>query len=191
VSKAGGGYGKESRPVLAGPEKLIGTDPWQTGNWRDEALRDLYAKAGLPLDSANEDPAVGFEHVLRLWAPSPALPFPEWHEKHGENGSRMLYVSADCRRTRATLESVIPSEDDEPNPGGQASPRWEQQAGGLFAALRYACLSARSPSATPKLFEPDPRQRAIAGMLRKRDEKIARNEARVARGGIDRSSWMG
>jgi hypothetical protein len=72
-----------------------------------------------------------------------------WKEGRGD-GFADVFVSADCPRTRGQLESVPLAEDDEPNPGGQPSPRWEAQAGGLFAALRYACLFARSPSEEPE-----------------------------------------
>jgi hypothetical protein len=167
-----GGNRDESRPVVAGPEKLIGTDPWETKQWRPTALRDVFGELGLRLSSANEDAAVGLEHALRLWMPHPELPFPDWHEKAGQTGSRMLFVSADCPRTKSQLESVLLAEDDEPNPGGQPSPRWEAAAGGLFAAVRYACLFARNPSKTVEV-EPESglRERLFWEAVEAREQK--------------------
>jgi hypothetical protein len=121
-----------SRALYAGPEELLGRDPWGAGIWLPRQLRDAFIEAGLPFASANEDAAAGLEHLRRLRMPNPGLAFPEWHPtRAGEGGgSRRLFVSRACPRLREQLESVVPAEDDEKQPGAVASPRWEKAAGG-------------------------------------------------------------
>jgi hypothetical protein len=155
--------GEAWRELHAGPEELLGQDPWTAGKWLPFSLRKAYGQAGLPLRSANEDGAAGLEHLRRLRMPHPDLAFPDWHPTRAgeQGGSRRLFISGACSGLREQLESVVPAEDDEKQPEAVASPRWEKAAGGLFVALRYACLAAVDPTQEPEPWESDPRKRFL------------------------------
>jgi hypothetical protein len=180
--------GEASRALYAGPEELLGRDPWTAGMWLPRQLRDAFAEAGLPFASANEDPPAGLEHLRRLRTPRSDLAFPQWHPTRAgeEGGSRRLFLSRACPRLREQLESVVSAEDDEKQPGAVASPRWEKAAGGLFVAARYACLAAVDPTETPEPWEPDVRSRLTVAAIKARNDAYENSRPRP-----DYSSHMG
>jgi hypothetical protein len=164
--------GERNRVLYAGPEELLGRDPWAAGKWLPRQLRDAFFEAGLRFNGANEDPVAGLDHVRRLRTVDSRLIFPGWHPQAGEQGSRRLFVGKGCPRLREQLLSVVPAEDDEKFPGAAASPRWERTGGGLFVALCYACLQAITPSEIPAVeLEETMRERAARERLRGRDEE--------------------
>jgi hypothetical protein len=51
---------------------------------------------------------------------------------------------------------------------------WEQRAGGLVAALRYAVMSLPSPSEKEEEFIEDPRARLLGELVKQSEERTER-----------------
>jgi hypothetical protein len=139
----------------AGPVDFLGPEVREWG--APSYVRDEYNRLGLYLSPANEDPAAGMTRVQELSRRDPGHAFPEGHPQAGEKGSPRLFL----RGVPMLLEqlSSAPQAGDGEKAGVQGE--WEQRAGGLVAALRYAVMSLPSPSEKPEEWEPDPRKRAM------------------------------
>jgi hypothetical protein len=158
--------GCEDSPY-AGPVDFLGPEVREWG--AQSYVRDEYNRLGLYLSPANEDSAAGMTRIQELSRRDPEHAFPEGHPQAGAKGSPRLFL----RGVPMLLEqlSSAPRAGDGEKPGVQQE--WEQRAGGLVAALRYAVMSLPSPSEAPKKETLDMRQRAIEEMVRRYDEPQA------------------